>query len=345
MDPRLPGFPPPDRRPAWTVAWWQAVAALAAVVAAALLAGPPAAAAVGAGAALALALLAQLRARSGGVPVYGDAQGPAAGEAPPPPPATDAAPAPPPPDADALVLRYRPLRSLPELHLRGVEAELRWAHPLEGLRVPADWPQPLPPTLAAALLDAWIGPALAQFALWLPTLRARGGATLWLRLPAPLLAVPDLPQRLSAALAAHGLDPSVVVLRLPLRVQGRRAELPEPAAALHAMGVTLAVDGFGAGSASLTHLDHLPVRTVCLAPSFVARAGPATPQRWVVESTARLAQSLGMGTLAEGVEQESQVLALAAMGCDLGVGDVCGPWLEASDWERRWAAGRSAQAA
>jgi EAL domain-containing protein (putative c-di-GMP-specific phosphodiesterase class I) len=57
----------------------------------------------------------------------------------------------------------------------------------------------------------------------------------------------------------------------------------------------------------------------------------------VVESTARLARSLGMSTLAEGLNQDSQVLALAVMGCDLGVGEVCGPWLEAAQWQQRWA--------
>jgi hypothetical protein len=121
--------------------------------------------------------------------------------------------------------------------------------------------------------------------------------------------------------------------------------LPEAAHRLQALGVTIAVDAFGAGPASLSHLDRLPVRTVCLAPSFIARAGPSTPQRWVVESTARLAQSMGMSTLAEGVAQETQVLALAAMGCDLGVGDVCGPWLDAEGWTQRWRAAPAARAA
>jgi EAL domain-containing protein (putative c-di-GMP-specific phosphodiesterase class I) len=243
------------------------------------------------------------------------------------------------------VLLFRPLRSLPELHLRGVEAELRWQHPLNGLVPPADWPQAQTAAFAAELVAAWIGPACARFAAWLPGLRARGGATLWLRLPLPLLEHADLAACLGQALTAHGLDASMLVLRVPLRVNGRQAHLPEAAHRLQALGVTIAVDAFGAGPASLSHLDRLPVRTVCLAPSFIARAGPSTPQRWVVESTARLAQSMGMSTLAEGVAQETQVLALAAMGCDLGVGDVCGPWLDAEGWTQRWRAAPAARAA
>jgi EAL domain-containing protein (putative c-di-GMP-specific phosphodiesterase class I) len=247
--------------------------------------------------------------------------------------------------ADGTLLLYRPLRSLPELHLRGVEAELRWRHPLDGLVPPADWPPEQTAALADALIGAWVGPACARFAAWLPGLRARGAATLWLRLPMPLLEHAGLVTHLAQALTTHGLDPSMLVLRVPLRVNGRQAHLPEAAHRLQALGVTIAVDAFGAGPASLTHLDRLPVRTVCLAPSFVARAGPNTPQRWVVESTARLAQSMGMSTLAEGVAQETQVLALAAMGCELGVGDVCGPWLEAGDWTGHWSAAPAARAA
>lgn len=243
------------------------------------------------------------------------------------------------------VLLYRPLRSLPELQLRGIEAELRWRHPLHGLVPPAQWPAELPPALVAELLGAWLEPACARFAQWLPTFRSRGGATLWLRLPLPLLDHPALAERLAQALTAHGLDASVLVLRVPLRVQGRQARLPDAVSSLQALGVTIAVDAFGAGPASLTHLNQLPVRTICLAPSFVARAGPNTPQRWVVESTARLAQSMGMSTLAEGITQDTQVLALAAMGCELGVGDVCGPWLEADDWTRRWRSVPAARAA
>lgn len=244
-----------------------------------------------------------------------------------------------------IVVMYRPLRSLPELQWRGIEAELRWRAPRQGLLAPAEWPLDLAPGLAGDLLGAWLGPACARFAQWLPGLRARGGATLWLRLPSPLLEHESLVRHLTAVLAAHGLDPSTIVLRVPLQVNGRQAHLPAAVQALQALGVIIAIDAFGAGPASLTHLSGLPVRTVCLAPSFVARAGPNTPQRWVVESTARLAHSMGMSTLAEGITQETQVLALAAMGCELGVGDVCGPWLEADEWTRRWHSATAARAA
>jgi EAL domain-containing protein (putative c-di-GMP-specific phosphodiesterase class I) len=317
------------------VPWWQSVLSLAAVVAAATWGGPAGAAAVAALAVAALAARASVLTTPVApvAPHAGRATREAPGAA---APAEAVEPALRIDPRDTIVL-YRPLRSLPELHLRGIEAELRWRHPQLGLCAPSDWPGAVGPETASDLLEAWLGQVLPQFARWLPGLRDRGGATLWLRLPAAWLALPSFGPRLTEALAAQGLDPSLLVLRVPLLVDGRRARLPASVLALQAQGVTLAVDAFGAGSASLTHLEHLPVRTVCLAPSFVERAAPGTPQRWVVESTARLAASMGMSTLAEGIAQENQVLALAALGCKLGVGEVCGPWLEASECALRWA--------
>lgn len=242
----------------------------------------------------------------------------------------------------AVTVLYRPLRTLPELRLCGVEAELRWCHPLAGLLPPPAWPQPLPAGLLERLLDLWLVQACTQFVRWAPRLDTRDAATLWLALPAPWLESPGLEDALDRAITVAGLAPERLRLRCAPRMQGRTAVLPEPALRLHERGFGLAADDFGAGPASLAHLNDLPVRAVCLDRSFVERAAHAAPQRLVVESTARLAASLGMQTLADGVASEAQVLALGAMGCQLGLGEVCGPWLEAADWSQRWAEPRFA---
>lgn len=236
----------------------------------------------------------------------------------------------------AVTVLYRPLRTLPELRLCGVEAEMRWRHPLAGLLPPQAWPQPLPEGLAERLLDRWLVDACTQFVRWSPRLDTRDAATLWLALPATWLASPGLEEALDRAVTVAGLAPERLRLRLAPQLQGRTAALPEVAQRLRQRGFGLAADAFGTGPASLAHLNGLPVHAVCLDRSFVDRAAHAAPQRLVVESTARLAASLGMQTLADGVVSEAQVLALGAMGCQLGLGEVCGPWLEAADWSQRW---------
>jgi EAL domain len=92
------------------------------------------------------------------------------------------------------------------------------------------------------------------------------------------------------------------------------------------------------GSASLAHLGQLPVKAVCLDRSIVERASHSAGPRLVVESTARVAATLGMVTLADGVGSAHQGLELAQLGCQFGVGEGCGPWLEQADWQRRHAA-------
>jgi EAL domain-containing protein (putative c-di-GMP-specific phosphodiesterase class I) len=236
-----------------------------------------------------------------------------------------------------LVVLYRPLRTLPELSLCGVESELRWRRPMEGLQAPDQWPQPLPPALADALLAAWLPQACAQFADWQRRLDQRAPGMLWLRLPAPLLEAPGLEALLAQALQASGVARSRLRLRVTPALAGRTAVLPEAARRLQQQGLALAVDGFGVGTASLAQLNQLPVAAVCLDHTLVERAAQHLPQRLVVESTARLAASLGMVTLADGITSEAQVLALGTLGCQLGVGEVCGPWLEAELWSQRWA--------
>lgn len=242
----------------------------------------------------------------------------------------------------AVTVLYRPLRTLPELRLCGVEAELRWRHPLAGLLPPPAWPQPLPAGLVERLLDRWLVDACTQFVRWSPRLDTRDAATLWLTLPAPWLGSSGLEDALDRAVMVAGLAPQRLRLRLAPQLQGRTAVLPEVAQRLQQRGFGLVADAFGTGPASLAHLTALPVHAVCLDRSFVERAAHAAPQRLVVESTARLAASLGMQTLADGVVSEAQVLALGAMGCQLGVGEVCGPWLEAADWSQRWSEPRFA---
>lgn len=238
----------------------------------------------------------------------------------------------------AVAVLYRPLRSLPELELCGVEAELRWRHPARG-PLPADqWPQPLPPPLADGLVETLLMAACLQFVRWQRRLDHRGIGTLWLRLPPGLLAAPGIDDALARALSASGLAASRLRLRVAALGQGAAVSLPQAAQRLERRGAGLAVDGFGAGPASLAHLQQLAVRAVCLDRSFIDRACHSAPQRLVVESTARLAAQLGIPVLADGVATEAQVLALGELGCQLGVGEVCGPWLDAEAWTQRWAA-------
>jgi EAL domain-containing protein (putative c-di-GMP-specific phosphodiesterase class I) len=90
---------------------------------------------------------------------------------------------------------------------------------------------------------------------------------------------------------------------------------------LKALGVTLAIDDFGTGYSSLAYLRRFPVDTLKIDRSFVDRLGSAsTDDTALADTIVQLGKSLGMATVAEGIEEYGQLAALRAMGCDYAQG-------------------------
>jgi EAL domain-containing protein (putative c-di-GMP-specific phosphodiesterase class I) len=104
------------------------------------------------------------------------------------------------------------------------------------------------------------------------------------------------------------------------RLEGALPALTE----LQRLGVGLAVDDFGTGYSSLSHLATLPIDTLKIDRSFVARLKEGSAEAAVVRSIILLGGSLGKSVLAEGIETESQYGQLNAMGCRLGQGFLLG---------------------
>ena len=82
------------------------------------------------------------------------------------------------------------------------------------------------------------------------------------------------------------------------------------------MGVRVALDDFGTGYSSLTHLSDLPIDTIKIDRSFVAEMCARSQDALIIEAVITLAHSLGMSTIAEGVETPAQLAALRLSGCD-----------------------------
>ena len=90
--------------------------------------------------------------------------------------------------------------------------------------------------------------------------------------------------------------------------------------ALRACGITLALDDFGTGYSSLSSLHLLPVDTVKIDRSFVSLVDTSAHHRVLIEATIRVARSLGMRTVAEGIETDEQAAVIRELGCDKGQG-------------------------
>jgi diguanylate cyclase (GGDEF)-like protein len=213
-------------------------------------------------------------------------------------------------------LHYQPQCDARDGHLRGVEALVRWRHPVRGLVPPDDFiPLAEQSGLMQRLTDVVLDLALAQSARW---------AEIGIETPISVnVSFRDLhdtrfTERLERRLAMHGVPPWKLTLEITERVltaDMRRAE--GTLARLHTLGVRIALDDFGTGWSSLTLLRRLPVAEVKIDRSFVSRAAVVEDDASVVRSIALLSHDLGMIVVAEGVETELSWQAIRTLGCDV----------------------------
>jgi diguanylate cyclase (GGDEF)-like protein/PAS domain S-box-containing protein len=215
-------------------------------------------------------------------------------------------------ERDELVLLYQPLVSLPEGRVKGTEALLRWDHPVHG-RIGPDRFIPLAEQTGLIVpIGAWVVREACRQAMTWP-----GDLTVSVNVSTRQLGTAPLPAEVAAALAASGLEPSRLCLEITETallsdVEGVTATL----AALKELGVRLAIDDFGVGHASLLHLRQLlPVDALKIDKSFVDGIVHDAEDSAIVEGVVRLAHSLGLEAVAEGVETAEQAALLDAMAC------------------------------
>ena len=131
-----------------------------------------------------------------------------------------------------------------------------------------------------------------------------------------------LDQLLAAAFAKEGVPLHHVILEVTETVymaEGGRL-VQRAVEALRANGLRVALDDFGTGYASLTHLLTMPVDIVKIDKSFIARLREGDASAAIVEGLVQIAEKLGIGIIAEGIETEEQARQLFGVGCSLGQG-------------------------
>ncbi|MCL6485079.1 MAG: EAL domain-containing protein, partial [Janthinobacterium lividum] len=117
-----------------------------------------------------------------------------------------------------------------------------------------------------------------------------------------------------------GMEPDKLQLEITESLAAQGKDIQEQLLRLKALGVKLALDDFGTGYSSLSSLHLLPVDTVKIDRSFVTLAGTSRHHEVLIEATVKVARSLGMNTVAEGIETQQQAAVVYAQGCDKGQG-------------------------
>ncbi len=236
-----------------------------------------------------------------------------------------------------LFVVYQPVVDLPTTAVVGVEALVRWRHPHQGILPPAVFIPVAEASDVGVRLDAWVvHQACRQVGAWtalgLPPLRVA------VNVSARDLRSPAFVAEVVRGLDDSGLDPDLLELELPEQVVAAGSEaLEHHVEQLRSHGVRFAVDGFGAGGATLSRIGRFPLSTLKIDRSVVhdvtAEADPGQPGRLVAAITA-LARNLGVDCIAAGVETTFQSRMLLAGGCSTAQGFFYSPPLPPADVEQ-----------
>lgn len=220
-----------------------------------------------------------------------------------------------------LSLVYQPLLDLQTGRVHGLEALMRWEHPVLGSVSPVDFIPIAESTGAIVPIGEWaLRQACADLALW-RELCPGDDMTVAVNVAPEQVRLPSFDAAVGAALEAASLPASALALEITERtiLEDRPSER-RTIEALQARGVDLHLDDFGTGYSSLGYLTRFPLDVIKIDRVFVARLGLDERATALVSGIIALAHSLGLQTVAEGIEEEAQREALTGMGCDFGQG-------------------------
>lgn len=212
----------------------------------------------------------------------------------------------------------------------GVEALIRWHHPVLGSVSPSEFIPLIENTSMAKALTDWVmHQSIQQAAIWQ---RQGLNVRISMNIAAANLEEPDFIARLIRHLDREALSFDAIELELTERgliSNGRlaRQHLDD----LVALGAKVAIDDFGTGYSSLAYLRTIPAQVVKIDRSFITNLAREKRGQILVESTITMAHDLGYRVVAEGVETEQDGVILESLGCDEIQGHLISKPLHHSD--------------
>lgn len=218
------------------------------------------------------------------------------------------------------VLHFQPKVELVSGRMIACEALLRWQHPEWGLLAPGRFiPIAEQSQLIGPIGDWVIDEACRCLRAWsdakLEVVRLAVNVSL------VQFMVGDFAGSVREALRVHGVDPSSLTLEITESVFGSESEtLLQQLEVLHDIGVHLSLDDFGTGYSSLLYLQQYPFDEIKIDQRFVRYIVEDPYSRHIVQTIMGVAEALGAGVVAEGVETESMRNVLTGLGCGVGQG-------------------------
>jgi diguanylate cyclase (GGDEF)-like protein/PAS domain S-box-containing protein len=219
-------------------------------------------------------------------------------------------------ESDQFVLEYQPIIDASSSEYCGLEALLRWNHPIQGRLMPSAFMRVASDSGLINHIGLWVIEAVCK---QIATCRADG-------IPVPHIAVNVSPRQFQVPstsddilrfIAQYGVLPGEVTVEITEELLlDQSPSLQAQLDNLRTNGVDISIDDFGTGYSSLQYLRDLPAKRLKIDQTFVARIETSAADRAIISTIAHLAHALGMRVVAEGVETEGQRALLHAAGCD-----------------------------
>ncbi|HEX4837822.1 MAG TPA: EAL domain-containing protein [Solirubrobacteraceae bacterium] len=222
--------------------------------------------------------------------------------------------------AGEFTLRYQPIMDLSKLVMAGMEALVRWEHPVRGTVAPAEFMSLVEDTgLIVPMGPHILREACEQAALMQRECPRTPPLSMSVNVSAFQLQRPEFIDEVRSALRDAEIPPSSLVLELTESVMMQDMELSiMRMKALRALGVRLAIDDFGTGYSSLNYIRQLPVDILKIDRSFLADSNPQVSE--LTAAIVQLARIFKLQAVAEGIENEEQLRRMREMRCDFGQG-------------------------
>jgi diguanylate cyclase (GGDEF)-like protein len=240
---------------------------------------------------------------------------------------------------DEFFLAYQPTIDLSDMSPTGVEALIRWQHPVRGIVQPDDFIPLLEETGLITEVGKWVlDEACAQGAAWR---RAGYPIGMAVNVSGRQLDSDQLIADIEGALTHSGMDPGGLTIEITETTLMRNVE--ETARRLtqvKQLGVRIAIDDFGTGYSSLAHLQRFPVDALKIDQSFISGMADNQEGETLIHTLVQLGKSLSIETFAEGIEQQHELSLLRDQDCDNGQGFLFARPLDVAATEaflRNWA--------
>ncbi|MGH8320097.1 MAG: putative bifunctional diguanylate cyclase/phosphodiesterase [Steroidobacteraceae bacterium] len=224
-------------------------------------------------------------------------------------------------------LEYQPIVDLGTRVLLGVEALVRWRHPEAGVLMPASFIHVLEECGQIAALGRWVlKKACREVCAWRHSIAGGSDLRLAVNISARHLQHGELVHNVLEALEASGFEAGNLVIELTESTLMYNTDVNlERFHRLKALGVKVAIDDFGTGYSSLSYLHRFPIDILKIDRSFINGLTSSDDGPELARAVITLGETLGLDTVAEGIELEPQVAALLGLGCVAGQGFLFAP--------------------